>query len=117
MSCKILMSLLIPIILLHKMEIITTTLSARAHNYVLPNNDSTVHFCRDYNSRKNTATDRDLTSERTFLVYSLGTVGGDLGVPMYVPSIASLGVLKPRPMSLYHLFDFDLAAVLGFWKM
>lgn len=36
---------------------------------------------------------------------------------MYVPSMASLGVLNPRPTSLYHLFDFVFPAVLGFWKM
>lgn len=50
-------------------------------------------------------------------------------IPMYEPSIAVLGVLKPNPTSLYHLrppfptlvllvlFDFWLTKICGcFWK-
>jgi len=36
---------------------------------------------------------------------------------MYVPSMASFGVLKPRPTSLYHRLAFVLPVVLGLVKM
>jgi hypothetical protein len=120
MSRKILMTFLIPIILLHEMEIITTILSTihieRRMRGDVPNDDSTMHFSRDHNSRENTTTNRNLTSERTFLVYTVSNLWMQ-GVPIYVPSMASFGVLKPRPTSLYHLFDFVFPAVFGFWKM
>jgi hypothetical protein len=65
------MSFLIPVIFFHKMEIITTKTPVSpvcTKPGVVPNDDSTVHFCRDYDSRKNTATDRNLACEGAFLV-------------------------------------------------
>jgi hypothetical protein len=68
------MSFLVPIILLHEMEIITTTKDAQVSPIFkiqreLPNYDSAVHFGRDNHSGKSTTTDGDLTGERTFLAY------------------------------------------------
>lgn len=36
---------------------------------------------------------------------------------MYVPLIASVGVLNPRPTSLYHRLPFVVFETLAFWKM
>jgi len=65
------MSFLVPVIFFHKMEIITSKTPVSTvctEPGIVPNDDSPVHFGRDNDSRKNTATDRNLASEGAFLV-------------------------------------------------
>lgn len=69
--------------------------------------DCSVHFGGDDTSSKDTTTDRNLASERALLVWWRGSVLAKSAFlwiywPIYVPFIASCGVLYPRPMSLYH---------------
>jgi hypothetical protein len=73
MSSKILVTFLIPIIFLHIMKIITTIVRSE-HWFGIPNDDCTMHFSRDDNTRENSTTNRDLTRKGTFLVYTVKTI-------------------------------------------
>ena len=80
MSSKILMTFLIPIIFLHIMKIITTIIRMSLQTLLvvgLPNDDCTMHFSRDDNTRENSTTNRDLTRKGTFLVYTVKTIFGE----------------------------------------
>lgn len=98
--------------------------------------EGSVHFGRDNGSGEDTPTDGDLTGEGTLLVCisrsaSPSKAAGTwkIFVPMYVPSMAVFGVLKPSPTSLNHLrppfpafvllalFAFVFTKMCGcFWK-
>lgn len=57
--CQILVSLFVSRIFRDEVKVFTS------------DDEGSVHFGRDDGSCKNTATDRDLTGERTFLIYGL----------------------------------------------
>ena len=78
---------------------------------VVPANDNRAgHFGRHDLSGQDASTDRDVTSEWALFVCILRELKVDMNcpkdAPMYVPLIASEGVLNPRPTSLYHRFSF-----------
>lgn len=104
MSSQILVSLLISGVFGNEMEVFAA------------DDESSMHFGRDNGAGKYSTTDRDLTSKWTFLIYNgfqsvvhnmdnqcMLVLGREDQVPIYVPSMAVFGVLKPRPTSLYHL--------------
>jgi hypothetical protein len=96
--------------------------------------DGTVHLGGDDGAGEDTTADGDEAGEGALLVWSITLSdlkswpaqssmpasaglqpGTENAIPMYFPSIAVLGVLNPRPTSLYHLLPplptrLDLAA-------
>ena len=120
MSSQIPMSLFIPGVFGDKMKVFA------------PDNDCSMHLRRDDGASQNSTTDRDLTSKWAFLICDGGQKNGSeerrpihascrniWWLPIYVPSIAVFGVLKPRPTSLYHLRPpfptLVLLVLLVFW--
>lgn len=77
-----------------------------------PNNNSTCHLCGHNLSSQNTTTNRNVTSEWTLLIYLelmfklQYHLRESSNRPMYVPLMASVGVLKPKPTSLNHRLSF-----------
>ena len=89
MSSEVLVSLLITVVLGDKVKVVTT------------DNDGALHFDGDNSTSEDTSTNADVTSEGTLLVQCK------------VPSMASRGVLKPRPTSLYQrLFFLEMLLAL-----
>jgi hypothetical protein len=107
----VLVSLLVALIFGYVMEVVAA------------DNKSSVHLCGDDSASQDTAADGNEAGEGAFFV--CGWVGGvslvgrlegielswsgldfggeEVDEPIYVPSMAFLGVLKPNPTSLYHL--------------
>ena len=106
------MSLLVPSVLGDEVEVFST------------DNKGSVHLCGNDGAGEDAASDRDHAGERAFLVcvgqvldayyefpvsslLAIRLVGKDklssaeVDSPMYEPSMAFLGVLKPNPTSLY----------------
>lgn len=83
---------------------------------VVPANDERAGHLGGYDpAGQDAPTDGNVTSEGALLVwrfrpdrsFTTVIVKDQLeDVPMYVPLIASEGVLNPRPTSLYHRFSF-----------
>ena len=78
---------------------------------VTADDDSARHLGGDNTPSEDATTDGNLTGKWTFLIYTHPSYGlfqlsKNAHAPIYVPFIASAGVLNPRPTSLYQRLSF-----------
>lgn len=98
MRSQVCVSLLVSCILWDEVKVFST------------DDQRSVHLRGDNSSREDAASNGHQTGEWAFLVWKKSLsqklrleIIGLYSLPMYVPSIAVLGVRKPNPTSLYHL--------------
>lgn len=124
MSSKVLMPFLVSVCIHHQSFSQEPTESVHTvfgdvMEIVPSDDDRAIHFGRNDLASQDATTDRDITSEGAFFVCfvispisvlafscpALQPTKTKINAPIYVPLMASEGVLNPRPISLNHRFS------------